>query len=419
MPSIGASSASNASSSSSEPKLPHDFPEVPPEDDPEGVWAGAAREEAPGPPPPPVQLRLVLEVFNPVPVEEGGGKDGGGEESGNGENGSKNLVFGAAVSAALALGHVPLAQVRGGAGRVTLESSSSASNSRSRAPVLGVAPEQPLSLAGSKEVECVFVGGQSKKENDSDPSSPSNRLRGSKLSPDSLVVEPGDHRHELELIPRAGFRDAGVRAPRPKPRPRVPGVARSLSEADSAYAAALAAGSAFARYPRDGGVRRQREAAAAEKGKETDNNNDDDDDDEGEGGGAAAEANNKSSPSSSPSSSSSSSSSSFPVADFDNSGGARTLLERTFAVGLIGEIARPVTLEPGRTFVGEAVLRIHDLSFDPGAEADFRWRRTVAARPVVAAAAAAGTGGGGEQWSGEIPERSASDQDVTVVDNGA
>jgi len=460
-------SSNNASSSasSSEAKLPHDFPDVPPEDDPEGIWAAMPREDPPGPPPPPVQLRLVLEVWNPLEEEEGEGESGNSDES-------KNLVFGAAVSAALALKHAPLSQVRGNPGRVTLESSSAASTSRSRAPVLGIAPEEPLWLSGSREVECVWVGGKVKNQETElsspfpSPASPSSseqgsssRLRGSALSPDSIVVDTGDYRHELELIPRSGFRDVGVRAPRPKPRARVPRLARALSEVDSAYAEALAKGSVFAVYPKDGGERLKRSPAelaleareagrgekkggrgrVAEENEEGEEGEEDEEEagssnNSGDGGGAEAStgiakaprgsinrdrgsaASAAASPSSSSSNSSTFPSPSYQASDFDNSGGARTLLERQVAVGLVGEIARPVTLRPGECFVGEAVIRIHDLSFDPRAERDFRWRRQAAARRRPDARSEAELLSK-KPLSWKVDEVTAATMDVSVVDD--
>ena len=406
--------------------LPHDFPEFSPADDPEGALEGMPREEPPPPPPPPVQLRLVMEVVNPLAGREEGGKRRGkgrakrkeqGEEEGEEEEeegeeeeeeagdggggggdkeqergaGSKDLVFGAAVSAAVALRHAPLAEVRGGAGRVTLESGRGGQDGFSRAPALGLAPEEPLSLAGSRDIECVWVGGRvlsssrggrgsaeaaaaaaaSSSASSADAAAPP---RGSTHSPDSVVLGTGDYRHEIELIPRAGFRDTGVRAPRPKPRRRIPGVAVSRSAVDDAYAAALASGSAFAYYPKAGGI------GLGGEGRDGDDPN------MGPTAGAAG-------------------------ADVDSSGGAKTLDERAVAVGLIGEIARPVTLKPGQVFRGEAVIRVHDLSYLPGAEEDAALAHGLASRPFYPSRIVEEP-----PPEGQEPILGAEDEDIMVVD---
>ena len=75
---------------------------------------------------------------------------------------------------------------------------------------------------------------------------------------------------------------------------------------------------------------------------------------------------------------------------------------------------RPVALRPGEAFVGEAVLRIHDLSHLPRAEEEHAMRRSVASRPAFRSQV-------GEEPppEGEEPVLGAEDEDITVVDVAA
>jgi hypothetical protein len=389
--------------------LPYDFPELTPENDPDGKLAKLRRAPPPGPKAP-VQLRMVLEVENPLPSLEGeDGERGGGERERARGEGPGDLVFAAAVCASVALRHPTLPEVRGAAGRVTLDSSGGGRGGGGgsqgaggfffpRAPELGVAPEEPLSLAGTRHVDVVWVGSGPPSPSGSSSSTPAaaasssaprprappplQRGRGRlsdkaprpyRLSPGSVVLDTGAWDLELELIPRAGFRDTGVRAPAPRARRRVPGLAAAQSAVDAAYAADLAAGSAFVSYPHPGGEYGLGDPTGAH----------------------AAEA-----------------ASAFSNADADNSGGARTLLARRVAVGLVGEMVRPVRLEPGETFRGEAVLRVHDLSHDRRwFEGEHRRRRGVASRPAF------GDAGGVEVY--ERGDESMTDLDVTGIDDTA
>jgi hypothetical protein len=186
-----------------------------PDQDPEGVTAGLAVAPAPLRPPPAVQLRCVLQVAN---------------------TGADSMTFTAGVLADVRLPAPRLAAARGAAGRVRFDVASPGAP-----PSAGVEGGDAVPLDGVRSLDRLYVGvaegggGGGARGGAADPSDPP-------TPPASLTLRTGDMRHELEILPRAGFRDVGVRARAPR------GGARAAATAlagEVARAVTLPPGSVF------------------------------------------------------------------------------------------------------------------------------------------------------------------------------
>ena len=171
----------------------------------------ACRRHCPRSPPPPLQLRFVLQIQN---------------------TGKQPMTFTAGVIASLGLRCPALASIVGTAGRVRFDVSSPGAP-----PTVGVdeSPD-PLPLDGLRHLDRLYVGEAPTEEaaaaaaaarrapnawkTHAPPPRPetiTSRDPWARALGSSLILRTGDLRHEIEAIPRRGFRDVGVRAPAPPP----------------------------------------------------------------------------------------------------------------------------------------------------------------------------------------------------------
>ena len=256
-----AARAGAAGASESDLTLPFDWDPASAGPDPDGVFAGTDTAARPPRPPPPVQLRCVLQILNPAPS-------------------ASPLTFTAGVIPHARLPRPMAAGLTGAVGRRALDALGGPPGT---GPALVTETADRLPLGGPRPVDRVWIGDRVLGVDP--PRRPLSRDRsGPPPAPGSVFLESGDGRHALELIPRAGFRDTGARAPGTAARTPLAVDAAAGDEYSATSRAAATAAAA---------------AAAA-------------------GAGAA------------------------------------------WAAGLVGEVARAVTLPPGALWTGEAVLRLHD-----------------------------------------------------------
>ena len=161
-------------------------------------------------PPPPLQLRFVLQIQN---------------------TGKQPMTFTAGVVAALGLRCPALASIVGTAGRVRFDVPSPGAP-----PTVGVdeSPD-PVPLDGLRHLDRLYVGEVPEEAAAAAaaarrppnawktqaptprPETTTSRDPWARALGSSLILRTGDLRHEIEAIPRRGFRDVGVRAPAPPP----------------------------------------------------------------------------------------------------------------------------------------------------------------------------------------------------------
>jgi hypothetical protein len=136
--------------------------------------------------------------------------------------GSDAFTFTAGVVASLALRCPALAAVAGGGGRVRFDVAAPGAP-----PSVGVESVDPLPLDGERHVDRLFVGTGAKDGASGGGAGGGDAARPPPARPPSvdpfarspagLTLRTGDMRHEVEALPRRGFRDVGVRAVAPPP----------------------------------------------------------------------------------------------------------------------------------------------------------------------------------------------------------
>lgn len=168
--------------------------------------AAAAPTHSPPPPPPPLQLRFVLQIRN---------------------TGAAAMTFTAGMVAAFALRCPPLAGISGTAGRIRFDVATPGAP-----PTVGVDESvEDTPLDGVRHVDRLYVGtGRPATAPPPPERPPPNAWMTAGETPPAeftptrdpwarsdagVTLRTGDLRHELEAIPRRGFRDVGVRAPAP------------------------------------------------------------------------------------------------------------------------------------------------------------------------------------------------------------